>query len=412
MAGAELTCHISQCKLLITVVLCRLVKYAYTLDLSLNENNVEVILIAAEFLQMTTVAKKCWKFVEEHMSLSNCLLVYALASNHANPYLAEKALTIIHPHFLRLAHSQDFLQMDAQQLNALIASDDVEVFSEDEVWEAVLRWLDYGRPERLTHLHTVLQSVRVSSLTDQCRQEYVGTLASVPTEMPPPPSGLAGMSTQNTTPRHSFVLVCLGGGDKNEKGAAVEIFCPSIPAVWRLKEFPLRQDCLGAVMLDDRWMMISSKYDFKTIEVDNRYTGLREEWGPPVADMQTPRHSAGLAVLNGRVYVAGGCTPGSGEELSSVEAYDFRSNSWSAVASLPVALRGLHMMGHSGLLYAVGGVDKKGRASSLVFAYSPAVNAWRRLADMPTPRYSCSACLAPSGLIYVVEKWTTKTSWT
>ncbi|XP_055331148.1 kelch-like protein 20 isoform X2 [Paramacrobiotus metropolitanus] len=386
-----------------------LVMYAYTMDLSLSDDNVVPVLIAAQFLQMTPVARLCWAYLEKHMSLSNCLTVHALASQHHNPRLSHTALALIHPNFLRLAQSQDFLQMDAQQLTALIASDEVEVFSEDEVLEAVLRWLDYDRARRLAHVPTVLHSVRAIFLSVPSRQEYDEALAGAPTGMPPCPSGMfgewTGGMTLNTTPRPSFgaqeVIVCVGGGDDNEDGATVEVFNPLIPAVWRLKELDMFADCLNAVMMDDRWMMISSMRGLKTVKRNSRYTGLRGKWGPPVADMQTLRHSEGLAALNGRVYAAGGYIP-FGDPVSSVEAYDFKSNSWSAVAALPVGVMGLEIVTWNGKLYAFGGEIEEGNGSSLALAYDPEADNWARLADMPTARYGCAACVAPSGLIYVV----------
>ncbi|XP_055353249.1 kelch-like protein 18 [Paramacrobiotus metropolitanus] len=160
------------------VPFCRLVAYAYTMDLHLNDDNVEPILIGAQFLQMSPVASMCWEYVEKRLCLSNCLAVHALASQHHNPLLGDAALSLINPHFLCLAQSQEFLQMDAQQLVVLIASDEVEVFSEDQVLEAVLRWLNYDRPGRLAHEPAVLQNVRASCLSADSRQVYSATLIS------------------------------------------------------------------------------------------------------------------------------------------------------------------------------------------------------------------------------------------
>ncbi|XP_055344670.1 kelch-like protein 7 [Paramacrobiotus metropolitanus] len=137
-------------------------KFAYTMNLSLSDDSVVPILIAAQFLQMTPAARMCWDYVEKRMCLANCLAVHTLASQHHNPRLGDAALCMIYPHFLRFSHSHDFLQMDAQQLTALIASDDVEVFSEDHVLDAVLRRLNYDRPGRLAHAQTVLHMVRVA----------------------------------------------------------------------------------------------------------------------------------------------------------------------------------------------------------------------------------------------------------
>ncbi|XP_055336910.1 kelch-like protein 30 isoform X2 [Paramacrobiotus metropolitanus] len=85
---------------------------------------------------------------------------------------------MIRRNFPRWAPSQDFLEMDAQQLMAVMASDDVEVCIEDELLEALLRWLDHDSPARLEHLPALLQIVRAAFLSDQARQENSQALAS------------------------------------------------------------------------------------------------------------------------------------------------------------------------------------------------------------------------------------------
>ncbi|XP_055351936.1 kelch-like protein 4 [Paramacrobiotus metropolitanus] len=100
-----------------TRTLNEVVQFMYTLDLRLSESNVERILAAAQFLQMGRVAAMCWEYLQRRLNLSTCLQVHALASDLHNPRLADAALAIIHPQFLRLAQRQEFLRMEAHQYN-------------------------------------------------------------------------------------------------------------------------------------------------------------------------------------------------------------------------------------------------------------------------------------------------------
>ncbi|XP_055341938.1 kelch-like protein diablo [Paramacrobiotus metropolitanus] len=349
---------------------------------------------------MDAVAGRCWEYLEARLSLSTCVAVHALAAQHHHPRLLDASLAIIYPNFLSLTQSEDFLQMEAEQLTALIGSDDVEVYCEDKVWEAVRRWLDYDRPRRLLHVSAVLQSVRAAFLSEKCRLQYAAALASATT-------GIAGGTAQNTTPRHAFgaqeVLVCVENWEDNWEASAVQVFSPSIPAVWRLTDQPPLGEYPNVAMLDDGRMMLISIQGVEAVQRDHSYTRLS---GPPMAlaAMQTVRSSEAAAVLDGRVFVAGGYgqMPVPVPVLSSVEAYVPKSNSWSAVAPLPVGLMNLVMVAYGGLLYAFGGETEDGHVSNGAFAYDPAANAWSRLHDMPSARYNCAACVAPDGLIYVV----------
>ncbi|XP_055329943.1 kelch-like protein diablo [Paramacrobiotus metropolitanus] len=396
-----------------------LVKYAYTLDLSLDGDNVQCILEAAEFLQMAAVASLCWEYVEDHLQLSDCLDIHALASNHHNSHMIEASLGLIRRHFLHFTQRPDFLQMDAQQLIALIAADDVDVTSEDQVLQAVQRWLDHDRPERLAHLHAVLQVVRVPFLSEQGRQEYELTLASAPAGLPERSSELGSEltkgteTTRTTNPRHSCgaqdAILCVGGCGMAYDGAAeasVDVFCPAIPAVWRLDDLPVQVEQCGVVALDASSMMICGSRAIMTVHRDRRYTDLDDQWWDEPR-LRTPRSAAGFAALNGRVYAVGGYDTrdkiaGRSILLSSVEAYDLDSHSWSAVAALPVALASVALVACDGRLYAFGGNGEDRCGCSLAFSYDPATDAWSRLADMPTARSGAAACVAPSGLIYAV----------
>ncbi|XP_055329933.1 kelch-like protein 12 [Paramacrobiotus metropolitanus] len=388
----------------------QLVKYAYTLIVDLNDNNVERIVIAAQFLQMGSLELLCWDYVEQHMRVSNYLAVHTLASNHHHPRLAAAALELTLLHFLPVAESQDFLELDAQQLIALLASDNVDVFSEDQVLQAVLRWLDHDRSERLDDAAAILQTIRVAFLSEQCRQDYSMILTSALKVSPPCPSQTTGETTPNTSPRASYgareVILCLGGTCQDPVGseeASVDVFCPSIPAVWRVMDLRILVECCSAALLDPGCILINSMHCVGRVRRNSRYTGLRHEWRE-TAQVSTLRQAGALASLNGRVYAAGGFDPygveGSEAALSSVETYDPVSDSWSAVAALPVGLSDLAMVACEGRLYAFGGYNAAG-VSNAVFSYDPAANAWSRLADMPTGRSGCRACVAPSGLIYV-----------
>ncbi|XP_055342098.1 kelch-like protein 3 [Paramacrobiotus metropolitanus] len=391
-----------------------LVKYAYTLEVDLNDDNVERVVIAAQFLQMGSLELLCWEYVEQHICVSNYLAVYALASNHHHPRLAAAALELIHLNFLQVAQSQDFLELDAQQLIALLASDNVEVFSEDQVLQAALCWLDHDRPGRLEHAAAVLQMVRVAFLSEQCQLEHSIILTSALRVTPQCPSQTADETTPSANPRPSYgareVILCLGGTCQDPVGseeASVDVFCPSIPAVWRLRDLPELVECCSAAMLDPGWLLINSMHCVGTVRRNSHYTGLRREWHE-TGRVSTLRQAGALAALDGRIYAAGGFSPyGHGMvPLSSVEAYDHKSDSWSAVAALPVGLIGLAMVACEGRLYVFGGGGPES-ISNAAFSYDPAADAWRRLADMPTARIGCRACVAPSGLIYVTggETW-------
>ena len=110
---------------------------------------------------------------------------------------------------------------------------------------------------------------------------------------------------------------------------------------------------------------------------------------------------------DGRIYAIGGLA-NSGENwsanpVSTVYAYAPSNNTWTTVASLPVALSDLGATtGPDGLIYAVGGEDSSGAAVDTAYAYSPIMNTWAQVADLPAPVSDLAATTGPDGRIYAV----------
>jgi N-acetylneuraminic acid mutarotase len=120
--------------------------------------------------------------------------------------------------------------------------------------------------------------------------------------------------------------------------------------------------------------------------------------------MPTPRANGAAAVLGGKLYVVGG-----GNEvttaLSTVEAYDPSTDSWTSLASLPRGRVYLAAAATNGRLVALGGAT--GDASPFqtsavpdVDIYDPATNSWTMGAPMPFPNYTLTAA-ALGGTVYV-----------
>lgn len=92
--------------------------------------------------------------------------------------------------------------------------------------------------------------------------------------------------------------------------------------------------------------------------------------GEALPAMRVPRHSFGAAVMDGKLYVAGGYDS-AGHALDSVEAYDPRTNRWETVAPMLAPRAHLGMVGHAGRLYVIGGYDADSKPVRTVLVFRP-----------------------------------------
>ncbi|MFC1766618.1 kelch repeat-containing protein [Planctomycetota bacterium] len=123
------------------------------------------------------------------------------------------------------------------------------------------------------------------------------------------------------------------------------------------------------------------------------------------ADMPTPRTRAAASVVDGKIYVFGGGTGGGTAypEMSTVEAYDPATDTWTRKADMSGVRELLTTSVVDGKIYVIGG-QREDSAFSGVFSkvemYDPATDRWTKKADALLPRKVHSACVL-NDIIYV-----------
>jgi N-acetylneuraminic acid mutarotase len=108
------------------------------------------------------------------------------------------------------------------------------------------------------------------------------------------------------------------------------------------------------------------------------------------APLPTPRSEVASAVLDGKIYVAGGFDA-SGRSTAVLEVYDPAADRWEARAAMPAPRDHAMAAAHAGRLFVFGG--SLGEATRETFAYDPSVNAWTSLVVMPLRRTAGGAAV-------------------
>ncbi|MFC3691453.1 Kelch repeat-containing protein [Chenggangzhangella methanolivorans] len=112
------------------------------------------------------------------------------------------------------------------------------------------------------------------------------------------------------------------------------------------------------------------------------------------------RNSATGAVIDGRIYVAGGRTMAGGN-MARLDVYDPTADRWEPRAPMPEPAGGLAGAVLDGLLYVFGGERLHeagpGGVIGLAWRYDPKRDAWERMADMATPRHGLAAVALGAG---------------
>ena len=131
-----------------------------------------------------------------------------------------------------------------------------------------------------------------------------------------------------------------------------------------------------------------------------QYNPVTQEWRE-LAPMPTARGALGVAVYQNRLYAIGGYD---GKNNSgAVEIFDPQSNTWSSGAPMPTPRDHLAVVTSGNRIYTIGGRPNLDyhRNMGTVEEYDPHTNQWRSRANLPTPRSGITAGVI-NNRIYVI----------
>ena len=191
-------------------------------------------------------------------------------------------------------------------------------------------------------------------------------------------------------------LYVLGGFDGTAQiVASVEAYDP-VRDVWRsdIAPLPVPLHHANVAVVNGRIYLagfltgLGFEPDGRVFEYDPGDDRWRERRAMPPG---SERGASGVAVIDGRIFVAGGLRGGS---VATFSSYDPVADEWEQLPDLPVPLDHLAAGAVGGVFYTLGGRNGaivSGTAAT--FAYDPATREWTPRADMPTARGGVSGAV-------------------
>ena len=123
---------------------------------------------------------------------------------------------------------------------------------------------------------------------------------------------------------------------------------------------PLGRCCAGAAVLGERLYMVGGVVEGQPAPAASNtaefYDPSATAW-TSIANMNTARHSPGVAATGGKLYVMGGSDDGGSDGLLSAEVYDPSSDTWTPIASMATGRWAVSAASLGGKIYAVGGLE-------------------------------------------------------
>ncbi|XP_055721837.1 kelch-like protein 40a [Salvelinus fontinalis] len=423
-------------------VMAMILRYIYTSDINLTEQNVQDIFMVANMYQIPSIFSVCVSYLQEKLVLGNCLAIFRLGLLLDCPRLAFTAREFICERYQLIVRDQDFHQLGPSELAAIITSDALNVDREEVVFESLMDWVGYDRTERAKELPDLLHCVRfrlipVDYFTEKVENhKWIQANTEVKKELQLIKDAHVGRlpEVQRSRNRKSKMA-----GDKedeedsdDEQGLLPGILNNNprfgmfetdlilmISDTGSVAYDPVGNECFVAsesteipknhcsLVTKENQVFVAGGFLFNEDNKEEplssyflQFDPMSGEWlGMP--SLPSPRCLFGLTEAENSIFVVGGKEMKEGEHvLDSVMIYDRQSFKWGESDPLPYTVYGHGTVSHNGLVYVIGGKAESKKCIRRVSVYNPTKFEWKELAPMKLAR-SLFAVTVHNDQIYV-----------
>ncbi|CAL1532393.1 unnamed protein product [Lymnaea stagnalis] len=391
-----------------------LINFSYTGRVVIDMNNVQSLLIVAGFLHMQAVKDACTTYLKNRLEPSSCLSVRQFADQYQCPSLVEASNKYIQNNFRQVAQSSDFVLLPKSEVLEILSRDELYVTTEEQVFEAAMRWIKHDPANRVKDLPELMVKVRLPLLTPQYLSDSVATediiknslqcrdLLDEAKDYHLMPERRVLLQTFKTRPRcctdiPGFVFAVGGLTMAGDSLSTVERYDP-ITGQWTLGEpMTTMRSRVGVTVLKGRLYAIGGYNGMERLDTVEVYDPVTKRWSR-VAAMQCKRSALGAVSLNGRLLVCGGYDGVT--SLRSCETYDPEANVWCSIQPMNKHRSAAGVTVLHGNMVACGGHDGLSIFDS-VESYNPSTGEWKQLPTMKSKR--CRLGVATlNGKIYAV----------
>eukprot|EP00102_Acyrthosiphon_pisum_P015469 XP_008186033.2 PREDICTED: kelch-like protein 2 [Acyrthosiphon pisum] len=400
-----------------STILQVLVDYIYTGEIMVTKENVQVLLPAANVLQLEYVINACAEFLQKQLDASNCIGIRAFADLHNCTELLASSETLIKKQFLEVVKSDEFLSLSSEDVVKIISCNDLAVPYEEKVFESVIKWVKKDLDQRKDFLTELMEHVRLPIIAS--RPDILLNIVNEPLLKNNPKCkdfvieayhfNLQKSVQYFTIPQtirckprqfgdsHKVILMF------NRSDTSPKCYTEWYDPVTKLREkAPGMNDCrhtAGLGVIRDQFVFAIGGVNFLCSQsVTMLDVSSQSPSWVPMADMVVKRERLGIGVLDDCIYAVGGGDPK--HPLNSVEVFDVSIQKWRLVASMSTERcdLGVGVLNHR--LYAVGGAGN-GKSLKSVEYYDPTLDTWTPVAEMSTNRQGVGVGVL-DGLMYAI----------
>ncbi len=141
------------------------INYSYNGIITITNENVQSLLIAANFFHLKNIKTACCEFIKKRLTIQDVLPIRTFADQLMCHDLILCCNRFANKNFNKIVHTQPFLDLTAAELNEMLQRDDLNVESEEQIYEAIIEWVKYDEAKRKEQLPEILKHCRLPLIT-------------------------------------------------------------------------------------------------------------------------------------------------------------------------------------------------------------------------------------------------------
>ena len=416
-------------------------EFVYTGTVGVTQENAKELIAAGNYLIIPSLETVSWRFLEGEMSNKNCISTFYFAEKYQCNELLTNSRGFIHENFACVAEMDEFLNLEAKEVERWISSDKIVVTAELDVFKIVQKWVEHSKSERKAAFEELFRHVRLVFLPRDYLLSIVTNelvrdngvclrlisdaiqLTAFSNEHDLPLSPRKGLETRAIVACGGKYTFCYipeedewkrlpdGLSERNQKNQVIRYqdqlyvfprYCPAerydpVYNGWSTLDFSSNSATVVVIKGEIYALEIDTLCEESTIK---RYNVDMCSWQTVLTSNQACRIESCVVAAGHHLYSFGGWLPQSSECVTKAERFDTMVNEWEEIADMQCERGGAFGVATEEKIF-VGGGHRSNYVWRTCEMYIVSTNEWQTIASLNIScEYGSMMCL--KGKIYVV----------
>ena len=419
-------------------------EFIYTGSVEVIQENSKDLIATANYLLIPGLKNLSGQFLEQQITKSNCISTFYFAEMYQCDELITNTRKFIHANFASVAEMDEFLNLEAKEVERWISSDEISVAVEADVFRIVLKWIEQDKSERKSSFKQLFRHVRLAFLSRDFLLDVVTNELVVENsdcyKLMSKAINIPGFSSEENFPQsprqglETRAIVACGGkytfcylpekdkwkrladglSERNEFTQVIsyrdQLFAFSSDV--ETERYDPVFDCWSTLdylelPTEDPAKVTVVRGEIYSIEINTslkqstikRFNVERCSWQTVLSSHEGCRKHSCVVAAGNHLYVCGGFLEG--DFLAKADRFDSVENKWQEIANMQQARGYACGVTTEGKIFVAGGRKDWESVLKTCEMYNISTNEWQFIGSLKVPREDCSMmCL--KGTLYVL----------